>query len=307
MKIFFCSDQLRRFQFVLIGLSAHLSDVAGAMLESLRALAKDSIIIFDDSLVIDYDALSRKNTLLFVSSEYMATMKNKLEHIGEIFMLDSDHSKPGYRDSFPTGEDLIFQLADELYRCYKLEASDLLDSGDTDSAKQKEELADRIHDELKKAYTSTVKEDNSDAISADTTTVIVWLKSKMEDDAEVKKAQDLLDGIAPPFELLHSEIAWQNYLQNTKSCGTLFLITDSDEVNLIPTDLHSSFNVQAVYRYGKTSSINDDDDDLCFELLTDLAIHYNKLGTIHSARENPKTAKDMFMKVSKLYEILAKF
>jgi hypothetical protein len=40
-------------------------------------------------------------------------------------------------------------------------------------------------------------------------------------------------------------------------------------------------------------------------LISKLAAHYNKLGSDCSAKQDAKTAKDMFMKTYKLYNILA--
>jgi hypothetical protein len=65
-------------------------------------------------------------------------------------------------------------------------------------------------------------------------------------------------------------------LQKPKLCSTKFLITDIDYENSVVTDSHQSPNVQAVYRHGKT--LSKEDDNLSFQLLTDLAIHYKNLG-----------------------------
>jgi len=124
------------------------------MLNRLRSLVKDSIIINDHASFIDLKKLPNKITLFFVSSEFAATMKDKPEQTEAIFILESDKNQVDHRKQFDTGEDLIFQLADEIYRCYKKEASELLQSGDSSIAKEKEDLANRIHGELKKAYKS---------------------------------------------------------------------------------------------------------------------------------------------------------
>ena len=143
-------------------------------------------------------------------------------------------------------------------------------------AEIKEKQADRIHAELKKAYKSMFKGDNDATAPIDPTTMIVWLKSKSGDDTEVKKAQNLLSKIVPPFQQFDSKNDWYNHLQNTELRGTIFLIADLDYENSVATDSHQFLNVQAVYRYGNRSSEND--NDLCFQLLNDLAVHYNKLG-----------------------------
>ena len=276
-----------------------------AMLKCLRSLSAGSIFIFDDDSINGLEKLPQKRTLLFVSSQYTDMAKRKLVQVENIFILDNGQNMTDHQNTLSTAEGLIFQLADELYRCYRLEASDSLNSGDVHLAESQEKQADRIHPELKQVYRSVCKSEDITAAVVDATTAIVWLKFESTDDIDVEKVQRLLAGIVPPFLLFNTKVDWQNYLKTTELRGTLFLITGSGAENLLSEDNCSSPNIPTVYRYGKTPSKND--DDLCFQLLTDLASHYNKLGTIYSAKKDRKMAKDMFLKVSKLYNILAKF
>jgi hypothetical protein len=288
-----------------------LNEVASAMLKCLCSLAENSIIIFDNTTLVDLNKLPHKDTRLFVSSQYAATIENKPEQIKAIFILEDDKSKADCRERFPTGQQLIFHLADELYRRYQIEANDFSTFGDTSIAEIKERQANKIHVELKKAYKSTFRDNNTITTSIDITTNIVWLRSKSEDDSAVKKMQNLLSEIVPPFQLFEHNTDCFNYIQKTEKCGAVFLIIDVDHENSTANDSHPFPNVQVVYRYGKASSENEtmigNADDLCFQLLSNLAVHYDKLGSICSGRQDAKTAKDMFIKVSKLYTILAEF
>jgi hypothetical protein len=285
-----------------------LSEVASAMLECLCSLAENSILIFDGRSPVNLDLLPRKSTLLFVSSEYAATLDSKPEQIKAIFILENDKSRADCRERFATGEQFIFHLADELYRCYQIEINEFLTVGDTSTAEIKENQANKIHVELKKAYKSIFRDNNATNTSIDTTTNIVWLRSRSDDHNEVKILENLLSDIVSSFQSFDNNIDCDNYIQK---CGTVFLIIDTDHCNTAAIDSHRFPNVQVVYRYGKASSENetmiDTYDDLCFHILSDLAIHYDKLGSLCSTREDPKTARDMFMKVSKLYTILAEF
>jgi hypothetical protein len=126
----------------------------------------------------------------------------------------------------------------------------------------------------------------------------------------VKETQSLFSGIVTSLVVFDNESECQNYLRKDDFCDTVFLIVGSDyEVSLI-TDFQQLPNVQAIYRYGQSSSSNEtiieNYDDLCFRLTNDLIAHYNKLGSNYSAKQDAKAAKDMFMKVSELYDILAK-
>jgi hypothetical protein len=93
--------------------------------------------------------------------------------------------------------------------------------------------------------------------------------------------------------------------------GTIFLIIDTDYEESVVINFRQYTNVQAVYWYGKTSSENktiiQNYNDFCFQLISDLIAHYNRLGSIYSTNEDAKAVGDMFMKVSKLYNILAEF
>ena len=131
------------------------------MLQSLNALTENSIFIFDGISTVNFDGLPKKATILFVSSEFVATMEDEPEHIEAIFVLEKDISKVDYKKSFDNGEDLIFQLADELYRCYQQEAEKYSILGDFETAEIKRDISNKIHEELGKAYNSVLKEDST--------------------------------------------------------------------------------------------------------------------------------------------------
>src|SRR5690349_14865465 len=150
----FLLDSLTNFQFVLIDLLTHLNELALTMLKCLCSLVEDSIIILDNDSFVDFNKLPNKITLLFVSSEFAAKMKDKPLQTEAIFILEDDKNKVDYRTRFDSDEDLIFQLADEICRCYRKEAKDCSEAGDFAIAKEKEELANDIHEELKKVYRS---------------------------------------------------------------------------------------------------------------------------------------------------------
>ncbi len=58
----------------------------------------------------------------------------------------------------------------------------------------------------------------------DTTTTIVWLISKLQDDMEVEKLYEFLDDVVSSFQQFVSELDCQNYLRENKICGAVFLI-----------------------------------------------------------------------------------
>jgi hypothetical protein len=108
------------------------------MLKALFKFTDESMVVLDYKEFVDLTKWTKNPTLLFVSSEFAETMQNnKPENIKAIFILEKDPKKVDNRERFATGEHLIFQLADELYRCYKNEARLFSESGDLSTAKKK--------------------------------------------------------------------------------------------------------------------------------------------------------------------------
>lgn len=127
------------------------------MLQRLCSLIKDSILVYDDAALDDLDIPAGKITYFFVSSKFAATMTAKPYQPNTIFTLEDDRDKVDHLNRFDTDEDLIFQLGDEIYRCFKKEAGDLTQAGEQSLAKKKQTMADRIHGELKDAYKCSLK------------------------------------------------------------------------------------------------------------------------------------------------------
>jgi hypothetical protein len=248
-------------------------------------------------------------TLLFVSSEFATAMESKPEQTKAIFILEDDNTKVDHRERFATGEDLIFQLTDELYRCYKKEANDYLIVGNTAMAEIQEKQASRIHSELKTAHQNYFASKNSSTASICTTTTLVWLKSKSKNDTEVREMQNLICKVVSSFQAFASHASCQTYLLDHKTAGTVFLIISTDYEDSIVADLQQLPNVKFVYRYGqpsmKNESVISNYDYLRFRLIYDLIGHYKELGTNCKTIQDIKTAKDMFMKAHELCNILA--
>ncbi|CAF3367740.1 unnamed protein product [Rotaria socialis] len=167
---------LTTFQFVLIDLLTRFNKRASAMLDCLCLLMKDSIIIKAHASILDLKHLPNKTTIFFVSSECAAEMAGELEHGEPIFILENDKNKVDYRKRFDNDEDLIFQLADEIYRCCKKESMELLESDQSSLAEEKNAVANQIHVELKKAYKSV---STNETVPFNGTTILVSVISKL--------------------------------------------------------------------------------------------------------------------------------
>jgi hypothetical protein len=271
------------------------------MLETLLRLTDYSISVFDMAL-FDPSTWPKNPTLLFASSEFASTIEhNKPEYIKAIFILENDKNKVDQRERFATAEDLIFQLADEIYRCYKKEESEYTISGDASMATIKAKQANQIHSELKKVHERYINDHNSHR-GVTTATTLLWLKSELQDNTNVEKVQNLFEKVVSSFIVCDSKSICHNYLLENKSAGAIFLIIDTNDDVSTVADFEKLPNIKGVYRYGPSDIANC--DDLCSRLTCDLIAHYNKLGDDCSAKQDGKTAKDMFLKAHELCKIL---
>ncbi|CAF4184048.1 unnamed protein product [Rotaria sp. Silwood2] len=238
-------------------------------------------------------------------------MKNKPEQVETVFILEDDKNKVDHRERFATDEDIICQLADEIYRCYEKEAREYSQSGDPSRAKIKEEQANRIHIELKKIHQRLFARNITIDTPICTITTLVWLKSKLQDDIEVEKVKNLFSKVVSSFLVFDSLGDCRKDLLGHEVIGNIFLIIDAEYGSSVVVDFQQLPNVKVVGRYGQSSLENetviDNYDDLCSRLTHDLIAHYNRLGTNCSNKHDAKTAKDMFMKAHKLCTIDSEF
>ncbi|UJR17019.1 hypothetical protein I4U23_003917 [Adineta vaga] len=280
-----------------------LTKLAVSMLKSLSKLAGDSILIFDYPSLVDLNMLPKKPTLLFVSNEYMSTIgDNKPEHIKRIFILEKDKTKVDQRERFGTGEDLICQLADELYRCYKKEARNYFISGDSAMGEKKEKQANQIFSGLKEVHQQYLK--SNSGVTDSTTVTLLWLKSNMEDNILAEKVQQAFEKVVSSFLISENLSQCENYLLDNKSFGVCFMILGSVYEEKIIDDFQKFSNIKGFYRY---DTQKNNYDELCLQLACDLMAYYNKLGDEYKAKKDTKKAKDMFMKAHELCEILNDF
>jgi hypothetical protein len=268
----------------------------------------NSIININDVTLVNFDSLLKKITFRFVSSEFAATMKEEPEQSERIFILEKEKNKADYHRRFDNGEDLIFQLADEIYRCYTKEARECLQSGDSFIAKRKEEIAKNIHGELKKVYKSVSKGDVTIKESINTNTIVVWLTPNLKDSVEPKKLELILHDVISSILIFKNQSDFLSFLQKREYDAVVFLIITTDYNNF---DYQQVSNVKYIYRYEKPSSkkeaIIDNYNDLRSRLIRDLIAHYDQLGSNCSTRRDAQAAEIIFKKIRKLYNIIEGF
>ncbi|UJR12027.1 hypothetical protein I4U23_016205 [Adineta vaga] len=146
------TKSITNFQFFLIDVTKNLNEHACAMLKVLISMTPTAIHIFDHCSSIDYRQLPNKPTFLLVSSVFAATMNDKPKQVEGILILEENGNPVDHRTHFENGEDLIFELADEIYRCYIKEANQYSQSGGSMIAEIKKEQANQVHKNIKEAY-----------------------------------------------------------------------------------------------------------------------------------------------------------
>ncbi|CAF1076171.1 unnamed protein product [Adineta ricciae] len=145
---------ITNFQFILIDVTKNLNEHARAMLNALISMTPAAIRVFDDGLNINFQQLPDQPTFLFVSNAFAGTMDKKAKQFEGVYILTGDEDRVDHRTRFENSEDLIFQLADEIYRCYIKEADQYLNSGNSLTAEIKKQQANQVHSNVKRAYTS---------------------------------------------------------------------------------------------------------------------------------------------------------
>ncbi|CAF1469006.1 unnamed protein product [Adineta ricciae] len=300
-------NNLEQFECLVVDITNRISPRAHAMLQSMGTIT-NSIIIINNSFNTYYNELSDKKTFLFASSQFVNSRRYFWKLVEKTFILEDDKTKVDNRQRFATGEHLMFQLANELYRVYKHEADECLASGDIVMAKKKEELANTIYEKQQTAYTSFSSDKCSVTPSVDTVVVVIWLNSKVH-DAEVDRLRTTVCDVVSLFKIFNNEVDFLNYQCANKLNGTVFLIVSGDYDNSVVTDFLNHQKVKHVYRYGHVSAkrqtkVINSYNNLCFELLSDLAAHYCRLGPTCSAVKDTTSAKDMFNKAARLQRIL---
>ncbi|CAF1264502.1 unnamed protein product [Adineta steineri] len=197
----------------------------------------------------------------------------------------------------------MFQLADELYHYYKLEAIGDIKLGDISLAKEKEEQANQIHKELKEVHQRFFRTDTNDKSDIYTITKLIWLQSTYNTNDDMIKIQNLFENILPSCLIFSDEEECYCHICTTEIDTIIFLIIDTIYKDSSVVGFQQLNNVKKIYFYDQ-SLPRKNFDNIYFQLIHDLISHYNKLGNECNAKKDAEKAKDMFIKAQKLCELL---
>ena len=224
------------------------------------------MLIVKANSAIDLARLPNKPTFLFTSSSFAATMKEKPNSIEARFILEDDQNKIDHHERFGSGRDLLFQLTDEVSRCYQKEVIECFQSGDGGTAKIKEAFANRIYTELKRVYNEASGEKNNAKTLMNTRVTIVWLELKMNGRNDMERMRRLLSTFISSFVAFENQMICEHYLLHNESAGLVYLIINTDQQVFVEARLQQLPQLKMIYHDEQTSS-NGSYNDLCFRLL----------------------------------------
>ncbi|CAF1499198.1 unnamed protein product [Rotaria magnacalcarata] len=300
---------LKNVQFIVTDLSKHLNKFAAAMLSTLQSMTNDSLLIYDNGSDFDSDVTSDKRILLFSTAQCASSTTESFKQKAQIFILEEDTNKVDLKQRFDNSEDLIFELADQLYRYYMLEAKEDSKQGNTYSAKEKEDLANRIHSELKNVFQNISTNTVDDKPTINSRTTFIQLKPRRDTDPIMKTMRKLYKNIVSDVFIFHDAEDCFGHICTAEYSNIVFLIINIQhyEESSI-TGFEFLENVKHTYRYDPSSIVNDriicNPKNLRYRFTHDLIGHYNNLGNEFNQRNNTENAKEMFLKAQQLCVLL---
>ncbi|CAF2155980.1 unnamed protein product [Rotaria magnacalcarata] len=109
-----------------------------------------------------------------------------------------------------------------------------------------ESLANRIYSELRNVHNNIITLENNSPSFVCPKTVLIWLKSKMQDYANANQLQKYFNEIVSSYSSFYNQDDCQHYLKNDKNIDGIFLIIDVDYNESIVTAFEHLSNVYIV-------------------------------------------------------------
>jgi hypothetical protein len=292
-------------QCILINLSSCLTEFATAMLDMLRSLTPDAILIYENKLTSDFSQWSDQPMSLFTTAHFAESLEN-LPKCCTVFTLENDKSKVNQQCRFATIEDLISQIADEIVRQYRLKAKEYHKAGKLDKAEQQEEAVNRIYRELTRIHKKFTTNNTSEEILNTIEPSLVLLIPRSEDMNYIEK---YFGDYFSSYHFFHNKNRCHQFIVEHENANDMFIIIHIRYEQTIVTSLRQFSNVKYVYYYGKAKETDEkifqNQEDLHYRLTYDLIGYYGELGVKYQTNNQPKTARDIFLKGQKLCQFLS--
>ena len=287
---------LAHSKFVIIGLTKdNLSPLAFKMLNTLKSLVTDSMLIVKNFREVNFEAISAKKIYIFTNSEMYPSVQKKTK-ADLIYILEKENNRIVQEQHYNDSEDLINELADELYRCYISEIEDDRKSDETILLKEKEEIANEIPKKIKELYQTTIQT----LICPDTT--IIWLGFCDEDNEIIKTIKRLLEENDLSFLNFNNPECCYYYTCGEGSNHSLYLIIDDRYDDRSITTLLTLKNIKKIYRYNTSLPVYYG-DNVFSRLICDLITHYNDLANQYQNNCDSDQVQRMLQKANNLCEL----
>ncbi|CAF1338001.1 unnamed protein product [Adineta ricciae] len=296
---------LKNTQFILLGLSKNMTPIATAMFKALHSLMNETVVSYDNPSEIPHSTMNDKIWMVFTTNQMNLSTVKKASPSAKFFVLETDEAKVNNYERFGSDEDLMFQMSDELYRCFHLEADEDWREGEEQLSKQKQAIAKKIHEKLKEVYQQFPEPNLNEKSKLSTKFVVLWLQGQQENKNYTKKINKLFENILSFTFYNNPEDCWGEILTVEQDTHLFIVIdesySDNDIVGII-ADQHE----KKIYR---STPIQPDakgkiHDKTSFLLIYDLIERYSELGSEFQSRKDPRNAKDMFTRAQQLCKCL---
>ncbi|CAF1591421.1 unnamed protein product [Adineta ricciae] len=296
---------LKNTQFILLGLLKKMTPIATAMFKALHSLMNETIVSYDNPSEIPHSAMSDKILMIFTTNQMNLSTVKKASPSAKFFVLETDEAKVNNYERLGSDEDLMFQMSDELCRCFHLEANEDWREGEEQLSKQKQAIAKKIHEKLKEVYQQFPEPDLDEKRKLSTRFVVFWLQGQREDKNYTKKIKKLFENILSFTSYNDPQDCWEEILTLEQDTHLFIVIDESYSENDI-VGIIADPHEKKIYR---STPVQPDakgkiHDKTSFLLIYDLIERYSELGSEFQSRKDPRNAKDMFTRAQQLCKCL---
>lgn len=289
--------------FIVVDLSNSLTDLTRKMLETLRMLTNDSISIVDNCSHLNLKQIQNKCVLIFTTKQFYNPNHFSDFDVKKCFLLQDQTNQSEENEHFNNVKDLIFELADQLYRIYRQESIDDLNCSQIQKGLIKEIISKEIYIQLENLYKqfhSIEEQQQAKQIQ------LIWLKFNQENKILIKKLEEILKGRIESFVYFDNADDLFNYFLLTKVDYSIYLIIDNEYNEQSIAAIQQFNSIEKMYRYSTPSNKLNENyrNKILLDLVYDLILHYNHLANRFQETNQLNNAKQTLAKACSLTKLI---
>lgn len=283
-----------------------MNDFTSNILGTLCSLTSGLIHILNDESNLDFSECPNRSVLLFTTAQFAVQLKNLPNYV-KLYTLEDKQSTGNDSSKFATMEDLLGKLSDEIILKHRLDAKQYSSTNQFERANEHEETANRIYHELKNLYHQNFMKDNTlNNRPNKMEPSLIWLISRNEN---MQNIEGFFGNYFSNYKEFHNEHTCHGYIAKNEHEEDIFLIIGNNYKQIAENSFRQFSNVKHIYYYGKPKN-NDEkgycsQDDLRYHLTYDLIGYFRQLGDNYEKLNQPKLARDIFLKAQKLCKFLS--